>query len=476
MTLRVSADEIVVADTSGLLGIHQTWSRVRLGEVARVQNGFAFKSALFSKDTGTPLLRIRDVGSNSPDTFIDAEVDPAYVVQRGDIVIGMDGDFRAARWDGPPAALNQRVCRLIPTSEGYDGRFLYYTLQPYLDAVNRATSAVTVKHLSSTTVADLPLPLPPLAEQGRIVSAIDEAFSKLGAGDTGLRTVRQLLKRMRDAILDAAVAGRLVPQRPGDRPAGELLAELGVDVSPPLEPLPSGWCRARLGDLVGREGLFVDGDWVETKDQDPLGEVRLTQLADIGVGQWRNRSNRFMSTAASERLGCTLLQEGDVLVARMPEPLGRACQFPGDVRPCVTVVDVAILRPDPRSVSPIWLMWAINSRVSRGQIEALKAGTTRKRISRKNLASVTFSVPPVEEQQRIANEIDRQLSFLDACERAVDAGLARAVALRRSVLQAAFEGRLVPQDPADGPASALLERIRAERAAAPKARRAGAKA
>ena len=74
-----------------------------------------------------------------------------------------------------------------------------------------------------------------------------------------------------------------------------------------------------------------------------------------------------------------------------------------------------------------------------------------------------IAVPPVAEQTRIVNEVERQLSVLDACVRAVDTGLARSAALRRSVLKAAFEGRLVPQDPSDEPASALLERTRAER-------------
>lgn len=89
-------------------------------------------------------------------------------------------------------------------------------------------------------------------------------------------------------------------------------------------------------------------------------------------------------------------------------------------------------------------------------------------LGQKALKEWLVPVPPTEEQLRVVTELDRQISFLDACERAVDAGLARSAALRRSVLKAAFEGKLVPQDPSDEPASVLLERIRSERAAAPK--------
>ena len=166
-----------------------------------------------------------------------------------------------------------------------------------------------------------------------------------------------------------------------------------------MTELPKGWALATVNDLIGSNGLFVDGDWVESKDQDPGGEVRLTQLADVGEGQWRNRSDRYLTAPTADQLGCSYLEVDDVLVARMPDPLGRACLFPGDPRPCVTVVDVAIVRPGPDSVRPRWLMWAINSPAIRAAIEAQQAGTTRKRISRKNLGQVEVQVPPLAEQE-----------------------------------------------------------------------------
>ena len=88
-------------------------------------------------------------------------------------------------------------------------------------------------------------------------------------------------------------------------------------------PLPKGWTWATIPDLVGETGVFVDGDWVESIDQDPSGNVRLIQLADVGDGVYRDKSERFMTKAKAEELRCTFLNEGDVLIARMPDPLGR---------------------------------------------------------------------------------------------------------------------------------------------------------
>jgi type I restriction enzyme S subunit len=216
--------------------------------------------------------------------------------------------------------------------------------------------------------------------------------------------------------------------------------------------------------------VLVDGDWVESKDQDPNGEVRLTQLADIGDGVFRDRSDRFMTAEKADLLNCTFLEVGDVMVARMPDPLGRACTFPGSERPCVTVVDVCILRPS-NDVNTRWLMNFINAPDFRLAISGLQAGSTRKRISKKNLCTIDLPVPPQSEQHRIVEAIESYFTRLDdavATLERVERNLKR---YRASVLKAAVEGRLVPTEAAlakqEGrkyePASVLLERILAER-------------
>ena len=80
--------------------------------------------------------------------------------------------------------------------------------------------------------------------------------------------------------------------------------------------------------IAGKSGLIIDGDWVESKDQDPDGDVRLLQLADIGVGNFLDRSSRFMTSSKASQLKCTYLEKGDILVARMPDPLVEPVSFP----------------------------------------------------------------------------------------------------------------------------------------------------
>ncbi len=178
--------------------------------------------------------------------------------------------------------------------------------------------------------------------------------------------------------------------------------------------LPHGWAHATIGELVASEGVFTDGDWVESKDQDPQGNVRLIQLADVGDGVYLDKSCRFLTRAKAAELQCTFLEPGDVLIARMPDPLGRACLFPGDSKKSVTVVDVCIVRSGSLGANHRWLMCAVNSPEFRGRVAALQSGSTRKRISRGNLATIRLPVPPLGEQRRIVAEIEKQFTRLDA--------------------------------------------------------------
>ena len=169
----------------------------------------------------------------------------------------------------------------------------------------------------------------------------------------------------------------------------------------------TSWESVSLSDIISEEGVFVDGDWVESKDQNPNGSIRLTQLADIGVGDFLDRSHRFLTKEKASELKCTYIEHGDILVARMPDPIGRACIFPGIEQRCVTVVDVCIIRPNNSNICNRWLMWTINSPRFKQQLEQYLTGTTRQRISRKNLQKLKIPLPPIEEQRRIAAILDK---------------------------------------------------------------------
>ena len=215
--------------------------------------------------------------------------------------------------------------------------------------------------------------------------------------------------------------------------------------------LPSGWAEATINDLISEDGLFVDGDWIESKDQDPDGNVRLVQLADIGDGMFRDKSNRFLTQRRARELNCSFLKVGDVLVARMPDPIGRACIFPLKGRnKFITVVDVAVIRLGKNNISSGFLVHSINNQKIRNKINSLQSGTTRKRISRANLATIKFPIPPLPEQARIVVKIDELLSSLDKGIESIKIAHQQLQIYRKGVLKWAFEGKLTTKNVYEG--------------------------
>ena len=343
-------------------------------------------------------------------------------------------------------------------------------LQVALDQIKTGGSDSGL-NLTHERFRSLRLPLPPSAEQERIVAAIEEAFSKLEAGEAGLRTVSQLLKRMRDALLSAALTGRLVPQDPTETPAAKLLADFGIQPAEPdgVPELPPGWAWAELGaiaEVVG--GVTKDAN----RQADPkFVEVPYLRVANVQRG-FLDLETIATIRVAPEKFEQLELRRGDVLFNEGGDrdKLGRGWVWEGQVAGCIHQNHVFRARLaagiEPKLVS-IW-----GNTFGRRWFESHGKQTTNlASLNLKTLKSFPVPIAPIGEQARILREVDRQQSFLDACERAVAAGLLRAAALRRSVLKAAFDGRLVPQDPSDEPASVLLDRIRAGRSAQPSAGR-----
>lgn len=359
-----------------------------------------------------------------------------------------------------PIATNQGFKSLIP-SDALTSDFLYWQLQHLTELIRGMGSGTTFAEVSKKVMATVPLRVPPLPEQRRIVAAIEEAFSKLDAGEAGLRNVRQLLKRMRDAVLAAAVTGRLVPQDPTDTPAANLLADLGVE--PPLQDdspdLPTGWVWVHLGNIA-RLSL---GKMLDRKAQTGFHPLPYLRNINVRWGSFDLTDIAQMDILPKERDRVTV-EAGDLVVCEGGEP-GRCAVWTG--APIAIQKALHRVRPlegvDAYVLSLVLRWWA-----TRPDFDQFITGTTIRHLPKVKLKALPIPLPPREEQARIVAEVDRQMSFIDACERAVDAALEKSAALRRSVLRAAFEGRLVPQDPNDEPASVLLERIRAERAAAPK--------
>lgn len=503
MALTKSLKEIISEDRTGLLSTHPTWERVCLREVASVLNGFPFESRFFHVSEGTPLIRIRDVLSGATDTFYNGEYEEQFLVHSGDLLVGMDGDFNSARWRSTPGLLNQRVCKLTNNEAFYSGRLLELALPGYLAAINASTSSVTVKHLSSRSIEDIELPLPPRAEQERIVEKLEELLSDLDAGVAELKAAQKKLARYRQSLLKAAVEGALTAQwrqspaarnvesgadllqrilrerrsrwearqlakfkEQGKAPPKDWQAKYPEPVAPDttdLPALPKGWVWASL-DMLGE---IVSGvaKGMKRGTNAAMREVPYLRVANVQRG-YLDLSEVKTILATESDIADLTLRSGDVLFNEGGDrdKLGRGWVWRDEVKNCIHQNHVFRFRPFLPETVPELISHHGNS-FGRQWFESVGKQTT-------NLASInmgilrSFPVPvaPATEQRVILDDLVQRLDAFSDQERAVELGLRQSVAQRKNILQAAFSGQLVPQNPADEPAGVLLERIRTERA------------
>lgn len=177
---------------------------------------------------------------------------------------------------------------------------------------------------------------------------------------------------------------------------------LQLAVTGALHPVDD-WDEGMLEELSSQP--IIDGDWIESKDQDPNGNIRLLQLADIGEGFFKDKSQRFVNHDTFIRLKCTPLEKDDVLIARLPDPIGRACLFPELDQKCITVVDVAIVKAKKNVILPEYLVMLMNSPAMNLKVIEQSAGTTRQRVATGKLKKMTFIFPSkLENQQNIIDK------------------------------------------------------------------------
>jgi type I restriction enzyme S subunit len=167
--------------------------------------------------------------------------------------------------------------------------------------------------------------------------------------------------------------------------------------------------------------FITDGDWIESKDQSPEG-IRLIQTGNVGIGEYLDKGDkaRYISEETFNRLQCTEVFESDVLVSRLPDPVGRACMLPVMRGRAITAVDCSILRFDPHRFIAILLPYYTQSAAYYRQLDAFLTGASRSRISRKNLEAIEIPLPPLEVQKEIVAEIEGYQKVINGARAVLD--------------------------------------------------------
>src|ERR1700682_5570514 len=315
------------------------------------------------------------------------------VPQPGDLIMAREAPVGNVAMipDGLRPCLGQRTLLIRPDRSKVEPSFLNYFLNgPHAQGLIHAkTNGVTVPHLNMQDVRTMDLTtLPALAVQRRIagiLSAYDDLI------ENSQRRIQILEAMARALYREWFVHFRF--------PGHEKLPR----VASPLGDIPQGWAVRRL-DAVCQS--VQDGDWIETKDQG--GEAyRLVQISNIGVGEFIETGNlRFITQETFARLRCNETRPGDILVARMPTPIGRAWLATPMPWRMITAVDVAIIRTRTEVLHQLFLGLAWNEAANLQRIAAQASGTTRPRVTRRELVALEFVIPPIDHQLRFVKLVE----------------------------------------------------------------------
>ncbi|MCL4459778.1 MAG: restriction endonuclease subunit S [Chloroflexi bacterium] len=311
------------------------------------------------------------------------------------------------------------------------------------------------------------------------MAKIEELFTRLDAGLEALKKVKAQLKAYRQAVLRDAFAGRLTAEwreahggemEPASvllerikeerrRQAGGKLKELPPVDTSDLPELPEGWAWTRLGESAE----MVNPGFPSGKhNKERIGVPHLRPM-NINIKGEIDLSD--LKYVESEDHDCLL--KGDVLFnnTNSPELLGKTAWIRQDTNWAYSN-HMTRIRLNVNLLNPPWIACCLHSLFLNGFFRAnCVHHVNQASIGSSFLAErVIIPLPPLPEQQRIVEEIERRFSVADQIEKTVERGLKQAERLRQSILKRAFEGKLVPQDPTDEPAERLLERIKAERA------------
>jgi len=363
-----------------------------------ILSGFPFKSELFDNEVGYPLMRIRDITSGTIETYYTGDFNPLYIVQKGDVIIGMDGEFNTRIWDNIDILLNQRCCK-ITDYKNILLKFIYYALPIDLKIINDLTYYTTVKHLSVDDIKNISCIIPPIHEQQQIVQFLDEKTEIIDKLISTKKNKIDLLKEQRKSLINQVITKGLVPH--------VKMKDSGVEW---IGDIPSHWKITPLRYL----GFFQNGI---SKSSEFFGTgYPFMNYGDVYKNDITPESveGKIQSTE-TDRIQYSVIR-GDVFFTRTSESkddIGVSSTCLKTIPDCVFSGFVIRFRFYKEIHIPEYSRNHFQTYWKKVFIESKMDIVTRSSLSQQVLGQVPVLIPPMEEQQQIVEYLDKQTKEID---------------------------------------------------------------
>ena len=402
------------------------WRTARISELITLINGYPFDSEYFTHADGVPLVRIRDLNNTVTEANYVGPIMESAWIEPGDVIVGMDGEFNVAHWNGPRALLNQRMCCVRPRSEA-EPRFIAYLLPFPLKVINDITYSTTVKHLSSADVRKIKLGAPSEAEQSIIADFLDRETAKIDALVAENERLIALLQENRAALITRAVTKGLNSNAPMKNSGIDWLGEI-----PAHWDLTKMWriSRAISGGTPAREEqAFWDGGipWISAKDMKrkhiDSSEDTITERAIAETGLKLVAPPVVLIVVR----GMILAHTFPVAITSVPVTINqdmKALQFKSGVAPEFMT----------------WLFDGIGKNLLASIVEEAAHGTRAIRMD--EWRSAIVPIPPKSEQQSICAFLERETASVDTLVSMIGNAVDKLKEFRTALISAAVTGKI----------------------------------
>ena len=408
--------------------VPDNWVWTTLGSVCNFENGFAFSSDDY-KQEGIPLIRISNISDNTIDlngcVFVQKEIEDRFVVNNGDLLIALSGATTGKMGvysSDKVAYLNQRVgnLRIIDTSilsPEYRNIFMYSKTETILKLAYGGAQP----NISGTAICSFLFPLPPLAEQRRIVTEVDHWLTLIDLIENEKFDLKISIKQAKSKILDLAIHGKLVPQDPNDEPAIELLKRINPNFTPcdngHSEKLPQGWYSATINDVC----LVIGGVSYNKADIQDTG-IRVLRGGNIQSGKVFYCSDDVFIPFSYQNKE-NQVQYGDIIVVASTGSqtlIGKTGFVDRDIPKTQIGAFLRIVRPKQKTLSP-YIRLLFQTDAYKDYIRNVAKGSNINNLKNAHLQNYQICLPPLAEQQRIVTKIEELFSVLDNIQNALEA-------------------------------------------------------
>lgn len=425
------------------------WSKAAIGSLCSLENGRAFKPTDW-KQAGLPIVRIQNLNNpNASFNYFDQEVSERYLLRGGELLFAWSGtpgtSFGTHIWRGEKAVLNQHIFRVDFNANLIDKRFFRFAINQKLnELIDIAHGGVGLRHVTKGKFEGTEVAIAPLNEQKRIADKLDRLLGRVDACRSRCDRIPLILKRFRQSVLAAATSG-------------ELTEDWREEFN---EPVWSSSNAESLCEWITKGTTPAKGRMYESNGEIPY--IKVYNLCFDGRLDFTINPTFIDRETHEVALKRSKVFPGDVLMNIVGPPLGKISIVPETYPEWNINQAIALFRPKDKIHNKFLAYVLMSEKTVAEMARKSKATAGQFNLTLEICRAIEVPVPSMLEQQEIVRRIEKLFAFADRLKARYKTARAQVDRLTPALLEKAFQGELVPQDPNDEPASVLLERIRSE--------------